>query len=163
MSKEFIAKEVKKIFNDKKYPYPKNVAMVCAWIIGNFKGYNLKVYDVSKKSSLADFYVIGSATNPTQAQTMAEEINFQIKQLGQSVRSFEGRNGSDWLLLDVGNVMIHILLESSRGLFDLDSLWSDYPTLEIPADYYHSLESEESKQPKSTKSSSTDNTDEGFF
>lgn len=162
MSKEFITQEIKKIMENKDYPYPKNVAMASAWIIGNFKGYNLKVFDVSKKSSLADFFVIGSATNPTQAQAMAEEVNAQMKQFDQTPKSFEGRNGSDWMLLDLGNVIVHILLESSRSLFDLDSLWSGYPTLEIPENYYHSLESEMTKNP-TTSSSGKNSGDEGFF
>ena len=68
MSRDYISKEVEKIIKDDTLKYPQNMAMACAWILGNFKGLNLKVLEVGHVSSLADFFVVASASNYTQAQ-----------------------------------------------------------------------------------------------
>ena len=74
--------------------------MASAWIMGNFKGINLKVLDMQEKSSIADFFVLGSAGNPTQAAAMAEEITFQFRNMGIEAISREGlKHSTDWILL----------------------------------------------------------------
>ncbi len=138
MSNEFVSKEIDKIMNNKKYDFPLNLAMSAAWVLGNLKGINLKVHDVSKVSSLGDFYVIASATNPTQAQSMANEIQHQLERFDAPCRSLEGTKTSDWLLLDHGDILIHIFLDTTREIFDLDTLLQDSPTVEIPNEFYHS-------------------------
>lgn len=154
MSREFITKEVDNIFEDKKLPFPKNMAMSAAWILGNFKGINLKVLDVSKTSSLADYYVLGSATNLTQAKSMAEEIGHQLRRRGHDVLSKEGMNDADWILIDFGDIIVHVFLESSRDVYDLDNLWTGAPSIEIPQSYYFSSDEGQS---------SSSNSDRGYF
>src|SRR5690606_703851 len=108
MSSEYINNEVDKILKDKKYPYPLNIAMASAWLLGNLKGVNLKILDVGKQSSLADFFILGSATNTTQAQAMAAEVILQMKRAGHEIVSREGMNsGADWILLDIGDIIVH--------------------------------------------------------
>lgn len=155
MASEFVNNEVDKILNDKKYPYPLNIAMASTWLLGNLKGVNLKVLDVAKQSSLADFFVLGSATNSTQAQSMAEEIIFQMKRAGHNIVSREGlAAGADWILLDVGDIIVHVFLESSRDAYNLDGLWCDAKHMPIPQDYYFSDDD---------AARSSGNDDRGFF
>lgn len=137
MSRAYIEKNVDEIMQEKKFPL--NMAMACSWILGNFKGINLKLLDVSKSSSLADYYIVASATNPTQAQSMAEEIVRQMKRKGHSTKSREGREQeSDWVLLDLKDVIVHIFLDNSRPVYDVDNLWGDAVEIEIPHSYYFS-------------------------
>jgi len=144
MSNEFVQKEVNKII--KEYESPKNMAMASAWILGNLKGSNLKVLDVSKTSGLADYFIIASAQNPIQAGSMAEEVAFQAKRLKQTVLSIEGKGGSDWILLDLGDVIVHIFIESVRDIYDLDQLYGEAPIVEIPQEYYSSTPAEKSEE-----------------
>lgn len=137
MSNEFINKAVDKIVEDKNYPYPLNIAMASTWIIGNLKGVNLKVLDVAKQSSLADYFILGSANNQTQAKAMADEVLYQMKRVGYNAISREGMAASaDWILLDIGDIIIHIFLDSSRTSYDLDGLWDTAKHMDIPQDYY---------------------------
>ena len=62
MSRDYVTKEVAAIITDKHYEAPLNLAMASAWIMGNFKGLNLKVLDLRKVSGISDFFVIGSAS-----------------------------------------------------------------------------------------------------
>ncbi|MCO4795351.1 MAG: ribosome silencing factor [Bacteriovoracaceae bacterium] len=143
MSKEYIEKHVDEIMKDKEIAFPKSMAMASAWVLGNLKAVNLKVLDVSKTSSLSDYFVLCSATNFTQAQSMAQEVLVQLKRHDYQALSKEGWSGdSDWILLDMGDIIVHIFLEISRDVYDLDNLWSDSMPVEIPQEYYFSEEAE---------------------
>ncbi|RLA60572.1 MAG: ribosome silencing factor [Epsilonproteobacteria bacterium] len=144
MSNEFIQKEVNKIYGE--FEFPKNMAMASAWILGNLKASNLKVLDVKKTSGLVDYFVLASAGNPIQAQSMAEEVAFQAKRLKQKILSIEGRGGSDWILLDLGDIIVHIFIESVRDIYDLDQLYGEAPIVEIPNEYYFSTPEDESEE-----------------
>lgn len=146
MSKSYIEKNVDQIMSEKEFPL--NMAMACCWILGNFKGINLKLLNVSKHSSLADYYILASATNPTQAQSMAEEIIAQMKRKGYPTTSKEGNEQeSEWVLLDLRDIIVHIFQENSRPVYDLDNLWEEAEVIEIPHSYYYSdKEIEEQKK-----------------
>jgi ribosome-associated protein len=144
MSNEHIDKNVNEIFNNKEFNFPLNSAMAAAWILGNLKGINLKIYDVRKISSLGDYYVMGSATNIRQAHAMAEMIGAQLKKHNMKIISTEGKADSDWILLDLGDILVHIFLEVSRGNYNLESLWDEAIPVEIPSSYYFSGDDTES-------------------
>ncbi|OUR97445.1 ribosome silencing factor [Halobacteriovorax marinus] len=127
--------------------------MATAWILGNFKGINLKILDVSKTSSLTDFFVLASATNPTMAQSMADVIVKQLKDHGYEMISREGsQKGDDWILLDFGDIIVHVFLDISRNVYDLDNLWENAVEVEIPNSYYFSSEDEEKSEDATGKS-----------
>jgi ribosome-associated protein len=137
MSREYITKEFTNIVNDKALEAPLNLAMGAAWIMGNFKGINLKILDLREISSIADFFIIGSASNPTQARAMAEEISSQMRLLGTEALSREGlKQSTDWILLDYGDIIIHVFTESARFVYDLDQLYEKAAILPIPESYY---------------------------
>ena len=139
MSSDFVRKNVEKIINEEKdYPFPLNLAMASTWILGNLKGINLKIFNVANISSLSDYCVIASATNTKQAQSMTDEIISSLKKHGHKAISCEGSKESDWVLIDLGDIIIHIFLETSRDNYNLESLWSECPTVEIPTSYYFS-------------------------
>lgn len=155
MSGEYVNKEIGKIIKDSSLEFPLNLAMAAAWICGNLKGINLKILNTKKTSSLSDYFVIASATNSTQAAAMAEDIMVQLKSHGCTVRSREGLSGSDWILIDFGDIIVHIFLETARDVYSLESLWKEAIPVHIPQEYYFSSEEAEnaSKRPD----------DRGFF
>lgn len=137
-SNEFLDKEIEKIINDKKYEAPFNMAMAGAFVMGHFKGVNLKILDLRKVAGIADAFLIGSASNPTQAAAMSEEIARQMRMHGHEAISREGfKQGADWILLDYGDIIFHVFLESHRYVYDLDSLYAKAESIEIPQEYYY--------------------------
>jgi ribosome-associated protein len=145
MSQEYVQKEVAKILENSDYAFPLNLAMASAWICGNLKGINLKVLDVTATSSLSDYFVLASASNSTQANAMAAEVSKLLKTAGHPVLSQEGGGASDWVLIDFGDIIVHIFLDYSRDVYDLDSLWKDAKIVQIPNDYYFSAPEGESE------------------
>lgn len=157
MSRDYVTKEVKTILEDTKYEAPLNIAMAAAWVMGNFKGINLKVLDLRNVSGIADFFVIGSAGNPTQAAAMAEEISFQMRNNGVEALSKEGlKHSTDWILLDYGDIIIHVFHEPSRTVYDLDQLYKNAISIEIPESFYFST-------PEGERKTSGDDSGRNYF
>lgn len=136
MSNPYIAKEFQKIINEKSDKYPENMAFASAWVLAHFKGLNIKIYDVRATSSLCDYNIIASAENTIQARAMIDEIVSNLKVQKLNVISLEGMGDAEWILLDMGDIIIHIFQEISRDIFDLDSLWREEKQLTIPQEYY---------------------------
>ena len=147
MNNSFITKQVSKIVEEHKSEFPRNIALASCWIIANFKGINIKIFDVQGSSSLCDYNIIASAQNTTQARAIVDMLTPALKENEQEILSIEGMNEADWILVDVGDVIIHIFLETSRDIFDLDTLWKSFPQIQIPEEYYFSTPEAASSAP----------------
>lgn len=95
------------------------------------KGRDPVVLDVSHVLAIADTFVIVSGNNDRQVRTIAEEVEAKIKEAGgDGPRSIEGREDATWVLIDFGDVIVHVFLEETRAFFDLERLWRDAPRLD---------------------------------
>ena len=136
MANEFVGKEIKRIFAETEGEQPKKAAMAAAWICAHFKALNIKIYDVSKSSSLSDYYILASAENPTQAKSLVEELIPHFKKEDIYALSQEGMNDAEWILLDLGDIILHVFQEPAREVYSLDQLWAEFPQLEIPQSFF---------------------------
>ncbi len=134
----FTSKNVDTVIKEGGYDFPLDHAMAAAWLMAHFKGINIKVIEIKELSSIADYFVIGSVSNIVQAKSISEEITFQLKRHNAKVLSAEGSNHSEWMLLDFGDIMIHIFQDNVRDIFDIDQLWQDAPRIKIPSEFYQS-------------------------
>lgn len=133
---EFVQGEVKKILSNNTFDFPLNHAMASAWIMANFKGDNLKVFDMKKSTSLCDFSILATAQNATQARAMADEIAVNLKNNGATILSYEGYESADWILVDTGDIIIHVFNGPARDVYDLDMIYAKNPQVKIPEEYY---------------------------
>jgi ribosome-associated protein len=133
---EYVQNEVNTIISNKGFEFPLNHAMAAAWIFANFKGDNLKVFDMKKSTSLCDFSILATAQNATQARAMADEIATNLKIHGAQVLSYEGYESADWILIDTGDVMVHVFNGPAREVYDLDMVYAKNSQVQIPAEYY---------------------------
>jgi ribosome-associated protein len=133
---EYVQSEVKKIISNESFEFPLNHAMASAWVMANFKGDNLKIFDMRKSSSLCDYSVIATAQNTTQARAMADEIAVSLKLNGANIISFEGYENADWILLDTGDIFVHVFNGPARDVYDLDMVYAKSPQVKIPEDFY---------------------------
>jgi ribosome-associated protein len=136
MANEYIQAEVQKITKDSKFEFPLNHAMASAWILANFKGEDLKVFNMKKSSSLCDYSIIATAQNVTQARSMTDEISSNLKDLGAHIVSYEGYESADWILLDTGDIIIHVFTGPARDIYDLDTRFRNSPQEKIPEEFY---------------------------
>lgn len=136
MANEYIQNEVKKVITNSAFEFPLNHAMASAWIMANFKGDNLKIFDMRKSSALVDYSIMATAQNATQARAMVDEISFNLKNQGANIVSYEGYESADWILLDTGDIMIHVFNGHARDVYDLDMVYAKNPQIKIPEDFY---------------------------
>lgn len=133
---EYIQTEVSKVLENEAYEFPLNHAMASAWIVANFKGENLKIFDLRKSSALCDYSILATAQNATQARAMVDEISQNLKHIGASIVSYEGYESADWILLDTGDIIIHIFNGPARDVYDLDMIFARAPQVRIPDEFY---------------------------
>ena len=81
--------------------------------------------DVSKLTSVADVFIIGSGRSTRQVKAIAEYVRRQLSKKGKKYLSVVGEKEGDWVLLDYGDVIIHIFYEPTRRFYDLEGLWMD--------------------------------------
>lgn len=133
---EYVQTEVNKIISNTSFEFPLNHAMASAWVMANFKGDNLKIFDLRKSSALCDYSILATAQNATQARAMADEISANLKNHGGSIISFEGYESADWILVDTGDIIVHIFNGPARDVYDLDLVLMKNPQVKIPEEFY---------------------------
>jgi len=133
---EYVQTEVKKVISNTGYEFPLNHAMASAWIVANYKGENLKIFDLRKSSALCDYSILATAQNATQARAMVDEISANLKDNGASIVSYEGYESADWILLDTGDIIVHIFNGPARDVYDLDLVLARNPQVRIPDEFY---------------------------
>jgi ribosome-associated protein len=133
---EYVLGEVKKIIGNSQFEFPLNHAMAAAWILANYKGDGLKIFDLKKISSLWDYSILGTAQNATQARAMADEISSNLREIGAHIVSFEGYDSADWILIDTGDILVHVFNGPARDVYDLDMIYTRNPQVKIPEEYY---------------------------
>ncbi|MCX7991424.1 MAG: ribosome silencing factor [Proteobacteria bacterium] len=94
------------------------------------KGFNVVGIDISKSSDIADFIIICSGSSTKHCQSIAEELEKSAKTSGLS-HAIEGYGKGDWVLVDIGNIIIHIFTEETREIYDLEGLWYGSPCYHI--------------------------------
>jgi ribosome-associated protein len=92
---------------------------------------NVTVLDLQGLSGIADFFLICSARSTPQADAIADAIRGALRGQGVRPRHGEGSAESGWLLLDYGDVVVHVFLEETRGFYQLERLWGDAPVLSV--------------------------------
>lgn len=95
------------------------------------KGTGTVLLDVGDVLAIVDWFVVTSAGNPRQVRTIAEEIEEQCKRAGEGrpLRA-EGLDDATWVLLDYGDVVVHVFLDEVRAFYELERLWRDVPRID---------------------------------
>ena len=91
----------------------------------NKKARELSVIDIERISSLADFFIICSGTSSTHIRALSDELDFKMKELGLDYMHKEGYETARWILMDYGDIVVHIFHEEDRSFYKLERLWSD--------------------------------------
>jgi ribosome-associated protein len=92
---------------------------------------DLVVLDVQRVSSVTDYFLICSGKSTTHLETITDAIRAELRGEGVSVLHAEGVADSGWILLDYGDVLMHVFLEDTRMYYALERLWGDAPTLSL--------------------------------
>ena len=90
---------------------------------------DLVVLDLREIASFADFFLIATGANSRQIQAIADEIREQLAEQGELPVSVEGYENAEWVLVDYGDILVHIFSQKAREYYDLERLWRDAKSL----------------------------------
>ena len=94
------------------------------------KGKDIKVIDIHEVSVIADYFVIASGANQNQVQAMVDNVDEVLGRAGYEAKQIEGSKNSNWILMDYGDMIVHVFDEENRLFYDLERIWRDGKALD---------------------------------
>ena len=91
-------------------------------------------FDVSVQLAITDAFVLASASNERQVNAIVDEVEDKLREAGAKPIRREGQREGRWVLLDYGEIVVHVQHEEERAFYALERLWRDCPTIDLPAD-----------------------------
>ena len=92
--------------------------------IEDMKGRDIVTLEISKKSSFADYMLVCSGNSKRHVRSIAENVVVEMKRAGQRPLSIEGQESGEWVLVDLGEVVLHVMQDETRDFYQLEKLWS---------------------------------------
>ncbi|MBQ7775354.1 MAG: ribosome silencing factor [Lachnospiraceae bacterium] len=89
------------------------------------KAEDIKIIDISEVSVLADYFIIAGGNNHSQIQALSNNVEEKLGRAGHPVKQIEGYDTANWILMDFGDVIVHIFDKENRLLYDLERIWRD--------------------------------------
>ncbi|MDO5135138.1 MAG: ribosome silencing factor [Eubacteriales bacterium] len=109
----------------------KEMARIACRALEEKKGSDIKIIDIHQVSVIADYFIIASGSNQNQVQAMVDNVEEQLGRQGIQPKQIEGAKSSSWILMDYGDVIIHVFDEENRLFYDLERIWRDGNVLEL--------------------------------
>ena len=106
-------------------------AMLLANTLDGKKGEEIKVLKTEGLTTLADYFVICTATSTTQVKALADECEKVMKEHGELPHHVEGHRGGTWILMDFSSVVVHLFMDEARQFYELERLWKDAAEVDL--------------------------------
>ena len=90
----------------------------------DIKGFDIIDLDVRKLTSITDYMIIASASSTRQTRALANNVHDKMKGLNVEIVGIEGEGEGDWVLVDIGDIIVHIMTPTTRAYFNLEELWT---------------------------------------
>lgn len=110
-------------------------ALLCVRFALEKKAYDLVLMDVEALTSLASYFLICTGRSDTQVQAIAQSVETNLARRGLRPLSIEGYTAGQWVVLDFGDVLVHVFYEPVREFYDLERLWARAPRVPLPEPY----------------------------
>ena len=109
----------------------KELALAAAKALDSKKGIDLRLIEISDISTLADYFLICTASSNTHVRTLCDAVEEAMDEAGEPMVGREGHRGGTWVVLDFGCVVVHVFTEETRAFYDLERLWADGKPLDL--------------------------------
>lgn len=108
----------------------KDLAIQLAQAASDKKGEDIKILDMEGVSYLSDFFIIVTANNKKQVQSIGDEMSDKGAEIGLHMKHLEGYKEGEWVLIDFGDIVCHVFTGENRSFYGLEELWND--AIEVP-------------------------------
>lgn len=103
----------------------KKMAAVAYTALEEKKGEDIKILEIEGITVISDYFLIATGTNTLQIQAIVDNVQEKMNQSGYTMKRLEGNRNSTWILMDYGDIVIHIFDKEDRLFYDLERIWSD--------------------------------------
>ena len=103
----------------------KKMAKTAYQALDEKKGEDIKIINLEGISVLADYFIIANGTNSSQVQALVDNVEEELHKAGYSLKQREGYSNGNWVLLDFGDIIVHIFDRENRLFYDLERIWRD--------------------------------------
>lgn len=97
--------------------------------ISDKKGENIKIIDISEVTVIADYFIICNGSNMPQVEAITDNVLDTLGRKGYTTKRIEGQRNCGWVLIDYGNVVVHVFNKEERMFYDLERIWRDGKTV----------------------------------
>ena len=109
----------------------KKMALLAVEALEDKKAEDITIIDISEVSVLADYFIIADGNNKNQVQAMVDNVQEELFKAGYEMKQMEGYREGNWILLDFGDIIIHIFDKENRLFYDLERIWKDVKEVSI--------------------------------
>lgn len=95
------------------------------------KAEDIQIIDIHEVSYMADYFIIANGTNVNQVHALCDNVSEELANLGLHTKQTEGYASGNWVLMDYGDIIIHIFDKESRSYYDLERIWKDGKIVEL--------------------------------
>ncbi len=111
----------------------KDMAALAIEALEDKKAEDIRVIDISQVSVIADYFIIANGTNKSQIQTLSDTVEEKLGKAGYFMKQKEGFRNGNWVLLDCGDIIVHIFDKENRLFYDLERIWRDGKVVDAEA------------------------------
>lgn len=108
-------------------------ALAAATAADDKKGQNIAILDIAQLTPMADYFVLCTANSSAQVEAISKAVREKLENVGFRCRTVEGLSQSRWVLMDFGDVVVHIFRKEERDFYNLERLWGDAAKVPFPA------------------------------
>lgn len=117
--------------NNNSIEASKEKAAIALRALEDKKAEDIRIIDISTVSVLADYFIIANGSNRSQIQALADSVEEKLGKAGTPVKQIEGYASANWVLLDFGDIIVHIFDKENRLFYDLERIWRDGALVEL--------------------------------
>ncbi len=105
--------------------HAKEMAKLAVKALENKKAEDVKIIDIREVSTIADYFIIANGSNQNQLQAMRDAVDEELYKAGYQAKQVEGNSYSTWILMDYGDIIVHVFSKEDRLFYDLERIWKD--------------------------------------
>lgn len=105
--------------------HAKEMARIAYQALNDKKGEDIQIIDIAEISVLADYFLIANGNSENQVRALVDNVEEELHKAGYTVRQREGYGSGSWVLLDFGDIIVHIFDKENRLFYDLERIWRD--------------------------------------
>lgn len=109
----------------------KEMAKIAYEALNDKKGEEIKIIDIAEISVMADYFLIANGNSDSQVRALVDNVEEEMHKAGYSVKQREGYGSGSWVLMDFGDIIVHIFDKENRLFYDLERIWRDGKLVDV--------------------------------